>query len=151
MQDQMTKWAQTMTQLWVCLRVSKWWPGSVRRVHLKSHLCLDLARADEFGRTHKRWVLCCLPRQHPAMQCNIPPSLQRSRGSHNGNCETVCDFSFFFFFPWRKFMGRVMSEAQIDEVVTSLKCNIKFTHRSVFGFNICRNFRLEQKKSRINA
>lgn len=41
-------------------------------------------------------------------------------------------------------MGRV--EAQTSEVVTSLKCNIKFTYRSVFGFNICRNFRLEQKE-----
>lgn len=140
-----------MTQMWECSTVSKRWPGSVRRVHLKSHLCLDLARADELGRT--RWVLCCLPRQHPVVQRNIPPP--RCRGAEDHTMETVkpC-VTFLFLFPWRKFMGRVMSEAQINEVVTSLKCNIKFTHRSVFGFNICRNFRLEQnktKKSRISA
>lgn len=41
-------------------------------------------------------------------------------------------------------MGRVMS--QINEVLTSFKRNIKFTYRSVFGLDICRNFRLEQKK-----
>lgn len=65
------------------------------RVHLKSQLCLDLARADEFGRTHKVSPVLFAETTPSEVMQHSPP-LQRSRGSHNGNCETVCDFSFFF-------------------------------------------------------